>query len=112
MENVVTAKRMLTTQPHRRMMSTLIFVMDELLVHRFRGSNHIDIVNQPRPEERAPRSGLPDFGIHWCRNRQQPISMRASRRTVAGKAVPRRPSFETPCFAWLLRTRSVGLTQS
>src|ERR1700722_12157651 len=34
-ENVVTARTMLTTQPHRRMMSTLIFVMDELLVHRF-----------------------------------------------------------------------------
>jgi hypothetical protein len=24
-----------------------------LLVHRFRSSNHIDIINQPRPEERA-----------------------------------------------------------
>jgi hypothetical protein len=26
------ARRMLATQPHRRMMSTLIFVMDELLM--------------------------------------------------------------------------------
>src|SRR5260221_211944 len=28
----------------------------------------------PHPEERAPKSGLPDFGNQWCRNRQQPIS--------------------------------------
>jgi hypothetical protein len=45
------------------------------------------MINQPRPEERAPKSGLPDFGIHRCRNRQQPISMRASRRTASGEIV-------------------------
>jgi hypothetical protein len=32
------------------------------LVGRFRGSNRIDTIHQPRPEERAPKSGLPDFG--------------------------------------------------
>jgi hypothetical protein len=26
-------------------------------------------------EERAPKSGLPDFGTTKCRNRQQPISI-------------------------------------
>jgi hypothetical protein len=49
--------------------------------------NHIDITDRPRPEERAPKSGLPDFGNQWCRNRQQPISMRASRRTATGEIV-------------------------
>jgi hypothetical protein len=38
------------------------------LVLRFRGSNHIDIINQPRPEERA--------------------LLRASRRTATGDMVP------------------------
>jgi hypothetical protein len=38
-------------------------LLDLKLVPRFPGSNHIDIINQPRPEERAPKSGLPDFGI-------------------------------------------------
>jgi hypothetical protein len=57
------------------------------LLLRFRSLNHIDITVRPRPEERAPKSGLPDFGIHWCRNRQQPISMRASRRTATGEIV-------------------------
>ena len=57
-------------------------------VSRFRGSNHIDTINQPRPEERAPKSGLPDFGNRQCRNRQQPISMRASRRTATSDMVP------------------------
>jgi hypothetical protein len=33
------------------------------LIHRFRGSKHIDIISEPRPEERAPRSGLPDFSV-------------------------------------------------
>src|SRR6266481_2750031 len=36
--------------------------------------------SQPHPEERPPKSGLPDFGNLNCRNRQQPISMGASRR--------------------------------
>jgi hypothetical protein len=31
-------------------------------VQRFQLQNHIDIIDQPRPEERAPKSGLPDFG--------------------------------------------------
>ena len=58
------------------------------LVPRFRGSNHIDITNQPRPEERARGArleGRPQ--ATWCRRR----------------------SFETPCFAQLLRMRSAGL---
>jgi len=54
------------------------------LVHRFRGSNHIDIVNL------VLRSAL----------------LRASRRTATGEMLPA-PSFETPCFARLLRMRSV-----
>jgi hypothetical protein len=29
---------------------------------RFCDTNGIDIIPQPRPEERAPKSGLPDFG--------------------------------------------------
>src|SRR5258705_6812468 len=32
------------------------------LVQRFHGTNHIDFIPQPRPEERAPKSGLLDFG--------------------------------------------------
>jgi hypothetical protein len=36
----------------------------------------------------------------------------AGERPVAGKAVPQRPSFETPCFAWLLRMRSAGLNST
>jgi hypothetical protein len=60
---------------------------DLAVLHRFRSLNHIDITDRPRPEERAPKSGLPDFGNQQCRNRQQPISMRASRRTAAGEIV-------------------------
>src|SRR5271156_7153879 len=59
-----------------------------LLVHRFRGSNHIDIINQPRPEEPCAARRL--------EGRPQARSCR-------------RPSFETPCFTRLLRMRSVGL---
>src|SRR5271154_4167096 len=57
------------------------------LVHRFRSLNHIDIINQPRPEERALARVSKD-------GRRQ------------GHATA---SFETPCFACLLRMRSVGL---
>jgi len=32
------------------------------LIERFRGSNHIDVIRQPRREEPAPKSGLLDFG--------------------------------------------------
>src|SRR5713101_8171689 len=32
------------------------------LAQRFDSKNHVDIIHQPRPEERAPKSGLPDFG--------------------------------------------------
>src|SRR5713101_5688801 len=32
------------------------------LAQRFDSKNHVDILHQPRPEERAPKSGLPDFG--------------------------------------------------
>ena len=50
---------------------------------------------KPHPEERAPKSGLPDFGTSWCRDRQQPISMHGvskDHHTCCGMW----PSFETP----------------
>jgi hypothetical protein len=58
-------------------------------LHRFRGSNHIDIVNL------VLRSAF----------------LRASRRTATGEIVPA-PSFETPRFARLLRMRSVDWIRS
>ena len=67
-----------------------------------------DITVRPRPEERAPKSGLPDFGIHRCRNRQQPISMRASRRTATGEIVPA-SILRDAMLRRLLWMRSAGL---
>jgi hypothetical protein len=46
------------------------------------------IINQPRPEERAPKSGLPDFGISMVSKSATADFDRASRRTVTGEAVP------------------------
>src|SRR6266849_8025822 len=48
-------------------------------IARFRACEIIS----PHPEERPPKSGLPDFGNLKCRNRQQPISKAASRRMDA-----------------------------
>ncbi len=61
------------------------------LGHRFRSSNHIDIINQPRPEERAESS----LRCARLEGRPQARSCRC-------------PSFETPCCARLLRMRPVG----
>ena len=74
-------------------------------VNRFRGSNHIDSINRPRPEERAPKSGLPDFGIPMVS--KSATADFDSRVSKDGRR-PRRigPSFETPCCARLLTMRS------
>jgi hypothetical protein len=45
-----------------------------------------------------------------CRLRWSRLSEQIFR--VAGEAVLQRPSFETPCFAWPLRMRSVGLNST
>src|SRR6516165_7351298 len=50
-----------------------------LLVQRFRGSNHIDTIHQPRPEERASCARLE--GRPQARSRQRPsFETRAKRR--------------------------------
>jgi hypothetical protein len=57
-------------------------------MHRFRGSNHIDIAIQPRPEERAPKSGLPDFGISMVSKSATADFDSRARRTAKGEIVP------------------------
>src|SRR5262249_26949114 len=63
----------------------------------------------PHPEERPPKSGLPDFGSLKCRNRQQPISMGGRPEALEGRRMATGTvglSFETRCKdSALLRMR-------
>src|SRR5712664_4558715 len=61
------------------------------LVQRFHGTNHIDFIPQPRPEESAPKSGLPDFGnLKVSKSATADFDARPSRRMEAREASPLR----------------------
>jgi hypothetical protein len=77
-------------------------------VGRFRGSNRIDTIHQPRAEERAPKSGLPDFGISMVsKSATADFDSRVSKDGHKRGRASGHPSRRAPRGA-LLWMRSVG----
>jgi hypothetical protein len=78
------------------------------LVGHFQGSNDIDTIHRPRPDERAPKSGLPDFGISMVsKSATADFDSRVSKDGHKRGRANGHPSRRAPIGA-LLWMRSVG----